>query len=64
MSRNAILVFGLICWAGAAADAAVHLLSGDLLVPVAMGTAFIVWVAVRRRHYARVPAEVKVPVEA
>jgi hypothetical protein len=63
MSRNAILVFGLICWAGAAADAAVHLLSGDLLVPVAMGIAFVLWVTVRHRHYARQPAEARVPVE-
>jgi uncharacterized membrane protein len=57
MSRNQILVFGAICWMGAAADAIVHLVSGDLLVPAAMGLAFVVWTTVRRRHYARVAAE-------
>jgi hypothetical protein len=55
VSRNVILVFAAICWTGAAADAALHLLSGDLLVPAAMGLAFVGWVVVRRRHYSRVP---------
>lgn len=54
MTRNQILVFGAICWVGAAADAVVHLVSGDLLVPAAMGLTFVVWTTVRRRHYARV----------
>jgi hypothetical protein len=57
MTRNQILVFGAICWVGAAADAALHLVSGDLLVPAAMGLVFAVWVTVRRRHYARVSVE-------
>jgi hypothetical protein len=57
MTRNQILVLGTICWIGAAADAVVHLISGDLLVPAAMGLTFVVWTAVRRRHYARVPVE-------
>lgn len=56
MSRNTILVIGAICWTGAAADAAFHLASGDLLVPAAMGIAFVIWTVVRRRHYARVAA--------
>ena len=56
MSRNAILVIGAICWTGAAADAAFHLASGDFVVPAAMAAAFVLWVAVRRRHYARVAA--------
>jgi hypothetical protein len=68
MSRNVILVFAAICWTGAAADAALHLLSGDLLVPAAMGLAFAGWVLVRRRHYARVAdalvAESRVAAEA
>jgi hypothetical protein len=53
MSRNVLLVFGAICWTGAAADAAFHLAAGDLLVPAVMGFAFVAWVAIRRRHYAR-----------
>ena len=57
MSRNLILVFGVICWTGAAADAALHLIQGDLLVPAAMGIVFVGWVAVRRRHYASVPVD-------
>jgi hypothetical protein len=58
MSRNVILVFAAICWTGAAADAALHLLAGDLLVPAAMGLVFAGWVLIRRRHYARVAAQV------
>jgi hypothetical protein len=57
MSRNVLLVFGAICWTGAAADAALHLAAGDLLVPAVMGFAFVAWVAIRRRHYARVAIE-------
>ena len=53
MSRNFILFLGAICWTGAAADALWHLAQGDLLVPAAMGAAFVLWVTVRRRHYAR-----------
>lgn len=57
MTRNQILVFGAICWVGAAADAVVHLVSGDLLVPAAMGLTFVVWTTVRRRHFARALAD-------
>ena len=53
MSRNAILVFGAICWTGAAADALIHLMAGDLLVPAAMGIVFVLWVVIRQRHYSR-----------
>ena len=53
MSRQAILVFGVICWTGAAADALIHLMAGDLLVPAAMGIVFLLWVVVRQRHYSR-----------
>jgi hypothetical protein len=57
MSRNTILVLGAICWTGAAADAIYHLAIGDFLVPAAMGTAFVLWVTLRRRHVARLAAE-------
>ena len=53
MSRNFILFLGVICWTGAAADALWHLAQGDLLVPAVMAVAFVIWVTVRRRHYAR-----------
>jgi hypothetical protein len=56
MSRNAILVLGVICWTGAAADAIFHLVSGDVLVPAVMLIAFAAWVLARQYHYSRVPA--------
>jgi hypothetical protein len=64
MSRNMLLVFSAICWIGVAAVALGHLVVGDLLVPAVMAAAFIVWVVVRQRHYARVDAEARVAVEA
>lgn len=54
MSRKSILVFGAICWTGAAADAIYHLAIGDVLVPAAMGAAFVLWVTLRRHHLARI----------
>ena len=60
MTRNMLLVFSTICWIGVAAVALGHLVVGDVLVPAAMAAAFIVWVAVRRRHYARIDAEARV----
>ena len=57
MSRNALLVFSAICWVGVAAVALAHIVVGDFLVPAAMAAAFIIWVAVRYRQYARVAAE-------
>ena len=62
MSRNLILVSGLICWAIAGVDALLHLMGGDVLVPTAMATAFALWVALRGRlmvaRRAAVPVEV------
>lgn len=54
MSRNTILVFGAICWTGAAVDALYHALSGDMVVPAAMGLTFAIWVTVSRRYHRRV----------
>ena len=53
MSRNAILVLGVVCWTGAAADAIFHLASGDVLVAAVMLIAFATWVLVRQYHYSR-----------
>ena len=55
MSRTLILVFGIICWTGVAANALVHMAFGDWLLPVVMATSFIGWVALFR-HYSRTPA--------
>jgi len=57
MSRSFILVFGALCWAGVLVDATVHLMAGDLLVPAGMAAAFVLWMTLRRVHYARVAAE-------
>jgi hypothetical protein len=58
MSRSFILVFGALCWAGVFVDAGVHLMAGDVLIPAAMGLAFVLWMTLRRVHFAKVPAEV------
>ena len=49
MSRNFLLVSGAICWTVAGIDAVAHLVTGDLLVPAAMASAFALWVALRGR---------------
>ena len=54
MSRTLILVFGLICWTGVAANAVVHMAFGDLMLPVVMAVFFVGWVALFR-HYSRTP---------
>ena len=55
MSRTLILVFGIICWTGVAANALVHMAFGDWLLPVVMTVSFVGWVALFR-HYSRTPA--------
>lgn len=55
MSRNAVLLFGTICWIAVAADALVHVASGDFFIPAMMGLAFIVWTSVRLHTFKRVP---------
>ena len=55
MSRTLILVFGIICWTGVAANALVHMAFGDWLLPVVMVVSFVGWVALFR-HYSRTPA--------
>jgi hypothetical protein len=57
MSRSFILVFGALCWAGVFVDAGVHLMAGDVLIPAGMGLAFVLWMTLRRVHYAKVLAE-------
>jgi len=48
MNRTSLLVAGVIAWTVAGIDAAAHLFSGDLLVPVVMSAVFAVWVGLRR----------------
>ena len=55
MSRTLILVFGLICWTGVAANAFVHMALGDWLLPVVMAVFFVGWMALFL-HYSRTPA--------
>ena len=57
MSRNFILVFGAICWAGVSVDAIVRLTAGDPLVAVGSTAAFVLWATLFRLHYARVRVE-------
>ena len=67
MSRTFMVIFTTICWIGIAADALVHAMGGDFLVPAGMALAFVVWSALWRRHYGAAVrpalAEVRVPVE-
>jgi hypothetical protein len=66
MSRTFLMFFTTICWLGIAADAIVHLVAGDLSVPIGMAAAFAVWATLWRLHYGARPqvAEARVPVEA
>lgn len=48
MSRTSLVIVGAICWSIVALDIGVHLVLGDLLVPVAMATIFVVWISARR----------------
>jgi hypothetical protein len=60
MNRNFLLVSGVVCWTVAAADALVHLLNGDLVVPTAMVAVFVVWVGLRQRQMSHVPAPARI----
>jgi hypothetical protein len=60
MNRNFLLVSGVVCWTVAAADALVHLLNGDLVVPTAMVAVFVVWVGLRQWQMSHVPAPARI----
>jgi len=47
MSRTSVLILGVICWTVVAADIVLHLINGDLVVPVGMALVFVLWVALR-----------------
>jgi len=58
MSHTLLVVFVAICWAGVAVDAAVHLIMGDLVLPMGMLGAFILWLTLWRMHFADTPDRV------
>ena len=62
MTRTILLAFTAFCWMGVAVDGAVHLLAGDLVVPVGFALAFVVWLTLWQLHATRV--RVEVPVKA
>lgn len=53
MSRTTLLIAGAVCWSAATADVALHLVSGDLLVPAAMAVVLATWVGLRRAQFRR-----------
>ena len=53
MTRTTLLIAGIVCWTVAGADAAAHLIGGDLVVPAAMTAVFVVWVGLRRLQMTR-----------
>jgi hypothetical protein len=58
MNRTFLLASGVVCWTVVAADALVHLLAGDLLVPSAMAAVFVLWIGLRLvqvRHVQAIP---------
>jgi hypothetical protein len=60
MNRNVLLVSGVVCWTIAGADALIHLLNGDLLVPTAMLAVFVVWVGLRQWQARHVPVPARI----
>ena len=48
MSRNLVLATGVICWALVVGDVIIHLLGGNVFVPIAMAIAGVVWIGLRR----------------
>ena len=62
MNRNVLLLIGVVCWTAVAADVLLHLMGGDLLVPVALAAVLVVWFGLRvvpaRRARALAPAQV------
>jgi hypothetical protein len=47
MNRTFLLASGVVCWTIAVADALLHLLDGDLLVPAVMAAVLVLWVGLR-----------------
>jgi hypothetical protein len=48
MSRTSLIIVGAICWSIVALDIGVHLVLGDLVVPLVMAAIAVAWIAIRR----------------
>src|SRR3954470_13472435 len=48
MSQTSLLIVGAICWSIVALDFGIHLVLGDLVVPIAMAAVLVAWIGVRR----------------
>ena len=59
MNRQAVIVTGLISWSLVAIVASLHLLAGDVLVPIAMAVVAAGWVAIRGFQRAFAPGTIQ-----
>jgi hypothetical protein len=53
MSRDLVIILGAMAWSLVALDVGVHLIFGDVVVPLLMVATFVTWYAVRRRPARR-----------
>jgi hypothetical protein len=59
MNRQAVIVTGLISWSLVAIVASLHLLAGDVLVPIAMALVTAAWVGIRLFQRAFAPGTIE-----
>jgi hypothetical protein len=52
MNRNVLLLSGVLCWTLAAVDGLLHLVNGDLVVPIAMVVISVAWVGLRSNAFS------------
>ena len=48
MSRDLLIIFGAMAWSFVALDVGLHLVFGDVVVPLLMLATFAAWYAIRR----------------
>ena len=53
MNRKVLLVADVISWVGIAFFSALHVMRGNMLIPVAMLIAFGIWSLIMLRHHTR-----------
>lgn len=58
MSRDLLIILGAMAWSLVALVAGIHLILGDLVVPLGMAAIAVGWIGFRRLHPARVAATV------
>ena len=61
MNRTLLIAMGVLAWSIAAADAALHLMAGDVVVPLGMAAIFVVWTGLRAEQHRRLALR-RVPV--